>query len=276
MTQTSIAIEPSSIEAVMTYAIDTGEKHVNETMGPGNMNRARQGPVENHTVTLTDGRALRDTFDLEVHGFEFVDHPTAMTDFFDADELKSVYYREVEELVKQRTGARRVHVFDHTLRSGDQGTRDTYHLREPVTRVHNDYTDWSGPNRVRDLLPDEAEDLLTRRFAIVQVWRAIRNPIESAPLGICDARSLAAQDLVISERRYPNRVGQTYQIAYNPDHDWYYFPRMARDEALVFKVFDSATDGRARFTAHSAFDDPTSPPDAAPRESIEMRTIAFF
>jgi hypothetical protein len=145
-----------------------------------------------------------------------------------------------------------------------------------VTRVHNDYTEWSGPNRVRDLLPDEAEDLLTRRFAIVQVWRAIRNPIESHPLGIVDARSLAEQDLVISERRYPDRIGQTYQIAYNADHEWYYFPRMARDEALVFKVYDSATDGRARFTAHSAFDDPTSPPNAAPRESIEMRTIAFF
>ena len=110
----------------------------------------------------------------------------------------------------------------------------------------------------------------------VQVWRAIRNPIESDPLGICDARSLAEQDLVISERRYPNRIGQTYQIAYNPNHEWYYFPRMARDEAMVFKVFDSATDGRARFTAHSAFADPTSPQNAAPRESIEMRTIAFF
>ena len=123
---------------------------------------------------------------------------------------------------------------------------------------------------------DEAEDLLERRFAIVQVWRAIRNPIESDPLGICDARSLAEQDLVISERRYPNRIGQTYQIAYNPDHVWYYFPRMARDEAIVLKVFDSAPDGRARFTAHSAFADPTSPQNAAPRESIEMRTIAFF
>ena len=61
-----------------------------------------------------------------------------------------------------------------------------------------------------------------------------------------------------------------------PDHEWYYFPLMARDEALVFKVYDSAKDGRARFTAHSAFEDPTTPPDAAPRESIEMRTIAFF
>jgi hypothetical protein len=276
MSQTTIETQTPTIDAAFTYAVDTGEKIVNETMADGNMNRRRTGVVEDKTMTVRDGRALRDTFDLETHGFVFVDHPTQMKDFFDADELRSVYYKEAEELVKARTGAKRVHVFDHTLRSGDEATRNEKSVREPVTRVHNDYTEWSGPNRVRDLLPDEAEDLLTRRFAIVQVWRAIRNPIESHPLGIVDARSLAEQDLVISERRYPDRIGQTYQIAYNADHEWYYFPRMARDEALVFKVFDSATDGRARFTAHSAFEDPTSPPNAAPRESIEMRTIAFF
>lgn len=269
-------IQTEMVNAVFTYAVDTGEKIVNETMGPGDMSRKRTGVVEEKIMPVRDGRALRDTFDLETHGFEFVDHATKVVNFFDEVELKSVYYREVEELVKQRTGAKRVHVFDHTLRSGDGDFRNENLVREPVARVHNDYTEWSGPNRVRDILPDEAEELLKNRFAIVQVWRAIRNPIESDPLGICDARSLAEHDLVISERRYPNRVGQTYQIAYNPDHDWYYFPQMTRDEAMVFKVYDSATDGRARFTAHSAFADPTTPPDAAPRESIEMRTMAFF
>jgi hypothetical protein len=269
-------IQTETINAVFTYAVDTGEKIVNETMSPGDMSRKRTGVVEKKTMPVRDGRALRDTFDLEAHGFEFVDHPTKMVNFFDEAELESVYYREVEELVKQRTGAKRVHVFDHTLRSGDEDFRNENLVREPVARVHNDYTEWSGPNRVSDILPDEADELLKNRFAIIQVWRAIRNPIASDPLGICDARSLAEQDLVISERRYPNRVGQTYQIAYNPDHDWYYFPQMTRDEAMVFKVYDSATDGRARFTAHSAFADPTSPPDAAPRESIEMRTMAFF
>ena len=94
--------------------------------------------------------------------------------------------------------------------------------------------------------------------------------------GLGDSGSLAAADLIASERRYPDRVGETYQVAYNPDHKWFYFPRMNRDEALVFKVFDSKTDGRARFTAHTSFEDPNTPPNAAPRESIEVRTIAFF
>ena len=275
MTQTS-TINDDAIEGVLTFAVDTGEKIINETMGAGDMSRRRTGVVEKKATKIRNGRSLRDTFDLETQGFEFLDHRSEMADFFDSNELISIYYKEVEALVKQRTGASRVHVFDHTLRSGDEATRNTKLVREPVARVHNDYTDWSGPNRVRDLLPEESDDLLSRRFAIVQVWRAIRNPIESDPLAICDARTIAAKDLLVSERRYPNRIGQTYQVAHNPGQDWYYFPKMTRDEALVFKVFDSATDGRARFTAHSAFSDPASSENAFPRESIEMRTFAFF
>jgi hypothetical protein len=182
----------------------------------------------------------------------------------------------MEALVKAETGAKRVVVFDHTLRTADEDDRQARKLREVVQRVHNDYTEWSGQQRVRDLLPDEAEALLTRRFAIVQVWRPIRHPVETFPLAICDARSVAPDDLVVSERRYPNRVGQTYAVTYNPDHRWYWFPLMRREEALVFKVYDSLQDGRARFTAHTAFDDPTAPAGARPRESIEIRTLAFF
>jgi hypothetical protein len=278
MAQTDTTEIPSDdITVNLNYAIDTGEKPVNETMGAGDMSRRRTGKFESRAVTMHDGRGHRDQFRLEVEGFEFVDHDTAVDDFYDSEQVRSVYYPEIEELVKQRTGASRVVIFDHTVRSGDEGTRTEKLVREPVKSVHNDYTEWSGPQRVRDLLPaDEAERLLKHRFAVVQVWRAIRNPIESDPLAICDARTLEAGDLIASERRYPNRVGETYQISYNPGHRWFYFPRMARNEALVFKVYDSATDGRARFTAHSAFQDPTTPSGAPARESIEMRTLAFF
>lgn len=268
--------ETGAIEAELSYCIDTGVKPVNETMGPGDMSRRRTGKTEMHAVTLHDGRPLRGQFTLDEHGFEFTDHDTAMKDFFDHDEIVSVYYPEIEQLVKERTGASRVVVFDHTLRSGDEATREEKLVREPVKSVHNDYTEWSGPQRVRDLLPDEAEALIEGRFAIVQVWRSISHPIQSNPLAICDARTLSPENLVASERRYPDRVGETYHITYNPDHHWFYFPNMRRNEALVFTVYDSAKDGRARFTAHTSFDDPTTPPDAPPRESIEMRTLAFF
>ena len=265
------------IKAGLNYAVNTGVKPVNETMGPSNIRRRRTGTFELHVMTICDGRKLAGDFTLEKHGFEFVAHKTAVKDFFDAAELRAVYHPEIEALVKACTGAARVVIFDYTLRSGDEATREEKLIREPVKSVHNDYTEWSAPQRVRDLLPaTEAEALLKRRFAIVQVWRAIRLPIESDPLAICDAGSLATEDLIPAERRYPDRIGETYQVAFNPDHRWYYFPKMARNEALVFKVYDSEKDGRARFTAHTAFDDPTTPAAAPPRESIEMRTIAFF
>ena len=268
--------ELPKIQTDLVYAVDTGEKPINETMGLGDMSRKRTGSREKHKMTIYDGRPLIDSFHLERHGFEFVDHPTKMTDFFNQEQLANVYYPEVETLIKQRTGASRVLIFDHTLRSGDQATREEKWVREPVLSVHNDYTEWSGPQRVRDLLPNEADELLKRRIAIVQVWRAINKPIESNPLAICEAKTLSAVDLIASERRYPDRVGETYQVAYNAEHRWFYFPRMNRNEALVFKVFDSSTDGRARFTAHTSFEDPDTPIQAEPRESIEMRSIAFF
>ena len=99
-------------------------------------------------------------------------------------------------------------------------------IREPVLSAHNDYTEWSGPNRVREILPDEAEALLARRFAIIQVWRAIHQPIRADPLAVADAKSIEADDLIVAERRYPHRVGQTYRLKYSPKHRWFYFPEM--------------------------------------------------
>ena len=262
--------------ADIMYTVETGEKLVNETFGPNNIRRRSSGTQVAKQITIADGRALAGELSLERNGFVLVRHPTAMRDFFDAAELKAVYYPEVERLVREQSGARRVVVFDHTLRSGEEGEREARLIREPVLSAHNDYTEWSGPQRVRDLLPEESAILLQKRFAIIQVWRAINQPIRANPLALADARSVAPGDLLISERRYPNRVGQTYRLKYNPGHRWFYFPELARDEAIVFKVFDSATDGRARFTPHTSFADPETPPGAPPRQSIEVRTLAFF
>jgi hypothetical protein len=264
-----------AIEATLNYLVDTGEKIVTEA-GPGGTADMRGGKLDPHQVAIRNGRLAAKDFVLEREGFRFVRADTKVDDFFDEDEVRRVYYPEMEALVKAESGAARVVVFDHTLRTADDALRERRKIREVVPRVHNDYTEWSGPQRVRDLLPAEADALLRRRFAIVQVWRPIRLPVESFPLAICDARTVSPDDLVVSERRYPNRVGQTYAITYNPAHKWFWFPRMRREEAIVFKVFDSEKDGRARFTAHTAFDDPTSPPNARPRESIEIRTLAFF
>jgi hypothetical protein len=276
----SQAAHSSSSSEVLTadipYTTDTGEKLVNETFGPSNIHRRSSGTLEWRRVSIRDGRPLASRFSLDKNGFVFVKHETAVQDFFDQQRLASAYYPEVAQLIKQVSGAARVFVFDHTLRSGDEAEREAKLVREPVLWAHNDYTEWSAPQRVRDLLPEEAGTLLARRFAIIQVWRAINRPIQSNPLAIADAASVAFEDLLIAERRYPDRVGQTYRLRYNSAHRWFYFPEMRREEALVFKVFDSEKDGRARFTAHTSFNDPSTPPDAPPRQSIEARALAFF
>jgi len=266
----------ATVAAPITYSLDTGEKPVNETLEAGQVIRRRTGATEQRITQIHDGRAQQAAFSLDVHGFVLVPHPTAVTDFFDAAELRTRYYAEVERLVREVSGALRVAVFDHTLRTGDTTEQQEKRIREPVLWAHNDYTDWSGPQRLREILGAEAPTLLQRRFAIIQVWRAIQPAIERNPLAIVDARSVTAEDFVRAERRYPDRVGETYQLKFNPAQRWFYFPRMQRDEALVFKVFDSATDGRARFTPHTSFDDPHSAVDAPPRQSIEVRSFAFF
>jgi hypothetical protein len=264
------------VTAEIGYAVDTGVKPVNETFDAGQVIRRRTGATEQRLMRIRDARPLGSLLSLDQNGFVLAQHRTAVTDFFDTAQLEALYYAEVQRLVQMVSGASRVVVFDHTLRTGDPTEQEAKGIREPVLWAHNDYTDWSGPQRVREILPKEAEQLLQHRFAIIQVWRAIDRPIQSNPLALVDARSVSAADLLAAERRYPKRVGETYQLRYNPDHLWFYFPEMQRDEAIVFKVYDSQIHGRARFTPHTSFIDPTTPAGAPPRQSIEVRTFAFF
>ena len=232
----SIPIAPADITAQLTYSVDTGVKPLNESYGPGNVLTRNVGETEVRAVRIRDGRPLAGQFALERNGFVLVEHATRVADFFDRPRIPEVYYPEVEELVKRVSGARRVLAFDHTVRSGDDSAREARRVQEPVMLVHNDYTEWSGPQRVRDVLPDEADALLQHRFAIIQVWRPIRRPALRNPLAVSDARTIGPGDLIAAERRYPDRIGEVYRVSYNPAHAWFYFPQMRPGEAIVFKV----------------------------------------
>jgi len=269
-------IQLDAITATMTYLVPTGKKPVSYQYDPPPGVPVRSGTYEDRSVSVYNARLLADGLSLDREGFAIVPHATRAKDLSDDDEVRAVYYAEVEQLLKQATGANRVVIFDHTIRSASLAGTGRKGIREPVKRVHNDYTVKSGPQRVRDLLPDEAEELLKHRFAIINVWRPLRRTVEDKPLGLLDARTLAPQDLIATDLVYPDRVGETYAVAYNPAHRWFYYPRQRPDEAVLLKCYDSKQDGRARFPAHSAFDDPTARPDAPPRESIEIRTLVFF
>jgi hypothetical protein len=264
------------VTADLNYLTPSADRPRNYTFEPPAGEPKSNVVPEPHGLPIHDIRPISDAVSLDREGFALVRQKSAVSDFYSDDEVKNVYYPEAERLIKAATGADRVFVFDHTVRKRVEGVPDRDGgLRQPVARVHVDHTAKSGPQRVRDLIPDEAEQLLKGRVQIINLWRPIKGPLLDSPLAVCDARTVKPEDLVASDLVYPNRVGETYAVKFNPDHQWFYAPRMTVDEVLLLKCFDSKTDGRARFAPHSAFADPSTPPDAPPRESIELRTLVF-
>ena len=264
------------VNARLNYLAEATPKPVNYAYEPPAGVPRRSGKYAAQTVAIRNGREMLGQFSLDTNGFVLTEHETAVKDFYDPEEVKSVYYPEVERLIKGVTGAERVVVFDHIVRNPVLAERGEKGARPPAKVVHNDYSLKSAPRRVRDHLGEEADRLLENRFAEINVWRAIRGPIESSPLALCDARSLDLEDIVPTDLVYRERVGETLGFLFSPRHRWYYFPQMQPHEAILLKCYDSKDDGRARFTAHTSFEDPNSPPNAVPRESIEVRALVFW
>ena len=237
----------------------------------------RTGQYDAHLVTIADARPIAATLSLDVEGFALLQAPTAFAAFDDEAAIRSLYYAEVERLIAAATGADRVVAFDHNVRSAARAALGEAGIRGPVPRTHNDFTARSGRERAaRELEARGLDlDLLDGRFAIVNLWRPIGRPVEKSPLALCDAGSIAEGDLVAYDLVYRDRIGETYALKYSPGQLWYHFPLLTPDEAILIKGYDSSEDV-ARFTPHSAFDDPATPPDAPERESIEARALVIY
>ena len=247
------------------YEPDPGEPRSNLTPEP-------------HQMQIHSLRPIADELGLDVQGFALLEQRSAVRDFWDDDEVRRVYYPEAERFLIEATGASRIFIFDHLQRRRVPGQQDRSRSgpRQPATRVHVDHTARSGPQRVRDLMGEEAEELLKGRVQVINMWRPIRGPLRDAPLAVCDSRTVAPDDLVPSDLVYRERVGETYSVRFNPAHRWFYTPEMRRDEVLLLKIADTKTDISARFMPHTSFTDPTTPADAPARESIELRTLVFY
>ncbi|KAK2593084.1 hypothetical protein QQS21_009214 [Conoideocrella luteorostrata] len=232
-------------------------------------------------VAINNGWPQAKDFSVDKQGFSLGQFETRFDKWEDENEVRDRFYPEVVDFLKRELGAARVLVFDHTIRSKANETKKLTQetntsQRAPVMLVHCDYTSHSGPLRVKQLLPDEADDLLSRRVAFINVWKPINNIVEERPLAMCDVRSTEKDDFFKLHLRYRDRNGENYVLRYSPNHKWWYFPHMTPQQVILLKTFDSETDGRARFVGHSAFEDPTTPPNAPMRESVEIRTIVFY
>jgi hypothetical protein len=269
------------IQAALNYLAATGEKPVTYAYQPPPGIPWSTAAADEHATIIHNLRPAASEFLLDHVGFQFLTHRSAVKNFWDEDDIRRVYYPESVALLKRVTGASEVRVFDHTLRRRAPGESDRSTkpgvARQPANRVHVDQTAASGVSRLRAEYPDEADELLRRRVAIVNLWRPIKSPVLDAPLAVCDARSVKPQDLIASDLVYRDRRGETYNLIYNPGQRWFYAPEMRADEVLLLKCYDSRDDGAvARFAPHTAFIDPTAPHDAPPRESIELRTFVIF
>jgi len=259
------------VRTVMNYVVrgETARFH------PGD--RAKSyWPVDEHEVTIHDVRPIADALSFDRNGFVLLDEPTDVRDFEDAGELAR-YSRQVEAMIARLTGAAKVVSFGPMIRTNAAGAHGH---NQPAHGAHVDYGARTIADFTRDLLPaEEAERRLAGRHMLINVWRPIVM-VESAPFAVCDASTVKREDMFDSEvvgglGDFNRRSLWGFNLAYNPGHRWYWVPHMQPWEVLAFKLFDSDPEA-TQFTAHSAFEDPDTPPDAAPRQSIELRTIAYL
>jgi hypothetical protein len=239
-------------------------------------------------VPVRNGRLADPPLSLERNGVVLLRRPTAVADFFDRIQIEQVYTAEIQAMLREVTGSDEVLVFGPVLRSDDptaltrgrgpDAPRDYGRAGPAISAgAHVDFNEEGIRAHIGELAPDRADSLLRRRFLSVNVWRPLRR-IERMPLAVCDASTVSSQDFIPMETRYLAGVTSMskggYNLAHSPAHRWYWFPEMEPDEVLIFKICDSRK-SLAQFTPHAAFADPTSRPDAPPRQSFEIRTICF-
>src|SRR5437588_1423798 len=246
------------------------------------------GSYEPHVVPIRDGRPLQDSFRLEVHGFEIVRHESAVTDFTDKAQLDEVYVPEVIDFVKQRTDADAVASRGWVLRRSAAPAENA--SQPQAALVHIDYGPEGAARTAARVYAEQFPDGPGYSRALAtSVWRVFSPPPQDWPLALCDFRSLREDEGLPNQLYFVDRLPEDpltepvdeskmvtsgSEFLFSPDHEWWYFPDMTRDEVLFF-VFNDSEHIRAWRVVHTAFRDPTVETDT-PRHSIEVRTFAFF
>jgi len=266
---------PTTVRALINYTAPMSEPPRYHAM-----DHSRDVHVfDPRTVEIHDARAQPHRPSLDQEGFELIEHRTSVRDFLDLGELERTYYPEVCALLRALTvGIVSTPFVRFAERSPLCGTLRNSH---PARFVHIDYSDARGAATARQLLsrvPDAPPEL--GRFVHYNVWRVLTPAPQDVPLAVCDARTLAPQDLIPAVAVFdfpgvPERTADSLVLRYSPAHRWHYFRDMSPAEALVF-VTKESDPARPHHVAHTAFDDPSCPAGALPRSSVEIRAVAYF
>lgn len=247
------------------------------------------GKCEEYETVIRNARLAGEDITLENHGFQMVKHRSKVRDFYDMNEVNAVYPEEMEQVLKELTGADLVLDLGTTLRSA-QNPRGN--IQPPGREAHVDYNEASSKRLADRMLEQTGQaDFKYSRFMAVNLWRVISAPPQDWPLALCDGRSVGREDgvgnvmvrvdeipdmetMLTMEIPGEEELPTAFLFRFNPEHRWFYFPDMTPDELLVFKLYDSTETGAWR-VPHGSFRDSTYPV-ATGRESAEIRTVVYF
>ena len=231
-----------------------------------------------------------DDLSLETAGFQLFTQPTSVIDFYDCEEVMSVYYEECKAFARELTGADNAFTFDHLIReSGRQisggGTDGETRITGAeagggyIGSVHMDYTEntmWHDFLAIHG----QQEPANPSRVIALNFWRPLSAVIEDNPLAVCDARTVEPRDLFetvvygygADNYSWHNIGIETYNVKYTSNQRWYYYSGMTNQEVLIIKSYDS--DGViGRTCPHASFQ--LSDAKGEPRRSIELRVLCF-
>jgi hypothetical protein len=266
----------TTVHAEINYVGEGAERpcfHANDR----SLDRVNLDP---RVVPIADARAQTDAPSLAREGFALFSCPTGVGDFRDAAEVERTYPAEIRQFIQELTGADVVVVSGAPIlrfgeRSVEAGSRDN---SRAARLVHIDTSDATAKQFAERAGPQDGRRI--RRVAQHNIWRAFSDPPQDVPLAVCDARTVAFEDVVPADARF-DRDGQiafsfeALLLRYRPTHRWLFFPDMRRDEALVFKRHDTDS-SEPHWVPHSAFTHPEVSPGTPPRASVEIRTIAYW
>ena len=220
-------------------------------------------------IALRDVREKESAVCFAADSLAFAHAPTRVASFTGGDGWRAEYDQELTELLQRELGVEEVVIFDHTVRIDDPESN-----RKPARNVHSDYSEEGAQKRLIDILGQEtAREWRQGRYAFINVWRPVADPINSAPLGFVRPSTVAPEDWILLDLIYPDRLGQILGLAANPQHEWIYQSKMTRNEVAIFNIYDSS--GRASI-AHSAIDLIEDETVTSIRKSIESRTLVRF
>jgi hypothetical protein len=255
--------EPRSVEAPLNYRTETFD-------------------LDPRVVPITDARTCDQPPTLEREGFTLRQHRSAVTDFADRSQIDRIYMREMEAFIAKVTGAAKVMAYPTFVQrfTGKTGGAGDIRTLNAGRAVHIDFDDPGARAHLAAVADVDSALKPYRRAQLIQTWQAFSGGFQDIPLTVCDGRTVAERDLVRVHFSGPPEQGPVIEFdyfmsRYSPAHRWFYYSAMQPDEVLLFQGHSFNPEDR-KLVMHTAFDDPSCPPGAPPRESIEARFFAFF